>query len=214
MGTPNWWRCLTWSRARSRILAGADGGDRDTGQREVTRPFGVGAHPGGVGHPDGVERDIGDVEHRIEDRAAAADGDGGIDDEYTGVGDHREAVGAVAVEYVPRGPVEYPAFGVADGADPVVDRRTRLLRIEPAGGERRVLRHRREERRRVGGAPHLLAHDRQLDGVLRIGQLRPARVDVALPQRRRIDPVLGDFADQRGRALFGDRVTHVSCHSR
>jgi hypothetical protein len=66
---------------------------------------------------------------------------------------------------------------------------------------------RREERGRIGGAAQLLEHDCQFDRVFRIGQLGPARIHIGLPQRARIDAVLGDAAHQRGRALLGDGVT-------
>ena len=59
------------------------------------------------------ERDLGDVQHRIEDRAAPGDGLTGVDDEHARLGDDRELLGAVAVEHVMRRSVEHPAVGVA-----------------------------------------------------------------------------------------------------
>ncbi len=130
----------------------------------------------------------------------------GVDEEDAAVGDDRKPLGAVGVEDVACGSVEHPAVGVAVGGDAVVDRRTRLLRVEAVADQGRELRQRGQERRRIGGAAELLEHDRELDGVLRVGQLGPARVDVGLPQRRRVDTVLGDLADQRRRALLAHRV--------
>ena len=132
----------------------------------------------------------------------------GVDEEDAAVGDHGEPLGPVGVEHVACGAVEHPALGVAVGGDAVIDRRAGLLRVEAVADQRRELRQRRQERRRVGGAAQLLEHDRQLDGVLRVGQLRPARVDVGLPQRRGVDAVLGDLTDQRRRALLADGVAH------
>ncbi len=97
---------------------------------------------------------------------------------------------------------------VAVRGDPVVDRGAGTLGVEALTHQRGELRQRRQERRRIGGAAELLEHDRQLDRVLRVGQLRPARLDIGLPQRGRIDAVLGDAAHQRRRALFGHRVAH------
>ncbi len=132
----------------------------------------------------------------------------GVDEEDAALGDHREPFGPVGVEDVSGRPVQHPAVGVAVGGDAVVDRRTGLLRVEAVAGERRELRQRRQERRRIGGAAEFFEHDRELDRVLRVGQLGPARIDVGLPQRRRVDAVLGDLAHQRRRALLADRVAH------
>ncbi len=159
-----------------------------------------------VGQPHPVERDVRDVQDRVE-HLAAPDGDFvGVDDEDAAVGDHGEPLGPVGIEHVLCGAVEHPALCVAVGRHAVIDRRTRLLRVEAVAHQRRELRQRRQERRRVGGAAQLLEHDRQLDGVLRIGQLRPARVDIGLPQRRGIDAVLGDLADQRRWTLLADGI--------
>ena len=132
----------------------------------------------------------------------------GVDHEHTGGGDDREPLGAVAVEDMMRGAVEHPAVGVAARGDAAVDRRTRPLRVEAVARQRGELGQRRQERRRIGGPAEFLQHDRQLDGVLGVGQLRPARIDVGLPQRRRVDAVLGDAAHQRRRALLGHGVTY------
>ncbi len=59
------------------------------------------------------ERDLGDVEHRVEDRAAPGDRLVGVDDEHAGVGHDREPVGPIAVEHVTRRAVQHPAVGVA-----------------------------------------------------------------------------------------------------
>ena len=106
------------------------------------------------------------------------------------------------------GPVEHPAVGVAVGGDAVVDRRTGLLRVEAVTDQRRELRQRRQERCGVGGAAEFFEHDRELDRVLRVGQLGPTRVDVGLPQRCGVNAVLGDLTHQRRRALLSDRIAH------
>ncbi len=132
----------------------------------------------------------------------------GVDEEDPALGDHREPIGPVGVEDVSCRSVEHPAVGIAVGGDAVVDRRTRFLRVEPVADKRRELRQRGQERRRIGRAPQFLEHDRELDRVLRIGQLGPAGVDIGLPQRSRVDPVLGHLPNQRRRALLADGVAH------
>jgi hypothetical protein len=105
-------------------------------------------------------------------------------------------------------PVQHPAVGVAIGGDPAVDRSAGVLRVEPVADEWRELGECGQERGRVGGPAELLEDDCEFDGILGIGELGPTGVDVGLPQRRRVNAVFGDTAHQRGRALFGDGVTH------
>ena len=132
----------------------------------------------------------------------------GVDEDPAAVGDHGEPLRPVGVEHVACGAIQNPAVGVAVGGDALIDRRTGLLRVEAVADQRRELRQRRKERRRVGGATEFFQHDRELDRVLLVGQLRPARVDVGLPQRCRVDSVLRDLTHQRRRALLPHRVTH------
>ena len=165
-------------------------------------------HAVGVGHVRTRERDLGDVEHRIEHRAAPGGGRTGVDDEHPRLGDDRELLGPVAVEHVMRRPVEHPAVGIAMRGNSAVHGGTGCLWVEAVAGQRGELSERREERGRIGGAAQLFQHDRQFDCVLRIRQLGPARVDVGLPQRCRIDTVLGDATDQGRRTLLGHRVPH------
>ena len=189
-------------------LAGADRGDGHTGQRDVVGAFGVHADPHRVGHPHVDERHLGDVQHRIEDRAAPRGDLVGVDDENTGLCNDREPLGSVTVEDVPGGAVEHPAVVDPVRSHAVVNRRARLSGIEPVTGQRGELRQRRQKGCRVGGPPQFLQHDRQFHRVFRVGQLGPTGVDVGRPQRRRVDPVLGDAANQRRRALLGHRVAH------
>ncbi len=169
---------------------------------------GVGAQPLGVGQPHIGERHVGDVQHGVEHLAAPDGHLSGVDEEDPAIGDHRQPFGPVGVEDVSSRPVQHPAVRVAVSGDSVVDRGARLLRVEPVADERRELRQCGQKRRRIGGAAEFLEHDRELHRVLRIGQLCPARVDVGLPQRRRIHSVLGDLADQGRRALLSHRVAH------
>ena len=104
--------------------------------------------------------------------------------------------------------VEHPPVGVAMRGDAAVYRGARVLRVESVACERCELGQRRQKRRRIRRPAKLLQHDRQLDRVLRVGQVCPAGIDVGLPQRCRIDTVFGDAANQRGRALFGHRIAH------
>ena len=120
------------------------------------------------------------------------------DDEHPAGGDDGEPLGSVPVQHETCGAVEQPAPCVAVGGHPVVDRRPGQGRIEPVAGQRRVLRQRRQERRRIG----------ELDGVLLVGQLRPAGFQVGLPERRGVLPTLGDPPHQRRRALLAHRVAY------
>jgi hypothetical protein len=124
-----------------------------------------------------------------------------------GVGHDGESFSTVTVEDVMCGAVEHPALGVAVRGHSAIDGCACLRRIETIARQWRELGQCGQERRRIGGTTEFLEHDRQLDGVLRVGKFRPARVDVGFPQRCRINAILGYAPHQRRRALLGHGVS-------
>ena len=141
--------------------------------------------------------------HRPDGRVTPA----GVDDEHSGIGDHREPVGAVAVEHEARRAVENPPLGVAVRGDTAVDRGARL-----ASG-----RTGRRPAARTGSSSPRTASDRsrgqvpradgQLDDALGPGKLRPTLIDVPLPQRAGVDAAFGDLPNKGRWALFRQRLS-------
>src|SRR6202000_3100476 len=123
-------------------------------------------------------------------------------------GHHREPVGAIAVEHMARRAVQNPTFAVTVCGHAVIHGGTGLVRVEPITGERRELAHRRQERGGIRRVPQLLEHDRQLHRTVRLAQLGKTLVQIGLPERARIDAVLGDATHQRGRTLLCDEVAN------
>ena len=73
------------------------------------RLLGIGVQPLGVGQPDAGEGHIGNVQHRVEHRAAPDGHRAGIDEEDPALGDHRQPFGPVGVEDVSCRSVQHPA---------------------------------------------------------------------------------------------------------
>ncbi len=193
-------------------LARTDHRHRHAHQGDVMRPFGVDLDAGGIGHPQSAECQVGDVQDGVE-HGAASPGKLparfiGVDDEHRGIGHHRQPLGAIAVQYVPRGAVQHPLLAVAVNGDPAVDGGAGCLGVKPVGGQRRKLGHGRQKRGGISGASQLFEHDGQLDGGLGLVHLGPAVLYVGLPDRGRVDAVFGDTSDQRGRALLAHGVAH------